>query len=231
MNAGHGSLLLGILAGLLCGLAAAVANLIGILALSIPPIVATLATGLMVQSAGQRYSSVTQSTLPDPRLSSFTGQQIAGISVLALICVGLAVLAALVLRYTSYGRGLQAIGQNLRAAELSGINVRLVLIVTYLLCGLLAALAGTLLGGYVSPSLDLGDPYLLDSIAAVVIGGSLIAGGRSFAAGVWGGALFLILLVTLLNVLRIDVATQNIVKGVLIICVLALAGAGTSRAA
>ncbi len=230
MDATHGSLLLGFLAGLLCGVGVAALNLIGILMLSIPPIVATLATGLIAQSAGLRYSSA-HAALPDARLSAFTGQQVGGVSLLALLCVGLAIIAGVALRHTRYGRWLQAVGQNLRAAELSGINVRLVLVVSYLLCGLLAALAGILLGAYVTPSLDLGNPYLLDSIAAVVIGGTLIAGGRSFVAGVWGGALFLILLVTLLNVLHINAAVQDIVKGILIICVLALAGAGTSRAA
>lgn len=230
MDTTHGSIPLGLLAGLLCGVAVAAVNLIGILVLSIPPIVATLATGLIAQSAGLRYSSA-HAALPDPRLGAFTGQQVGGISLLALLCAALAVVAALALRHTSYGRWLQAVGQNLRAAELSGINVRLVLIISYLLCGLFAAMAGILLGAYVSPSLDLGNPYLLDSIAAVVIGGTLIAGGRSFVAGVWGGALFLILLVTLLNVLHINAAVQDIVKGILIICVLALAGAGTSRAA
>lgn len=230
MDATHGSLLLGFLAGLLCGVGVAALNLIGILVLSIPPIVATLATGLIAQSAGLRYSSA-HAALPDARLSAFTGQQVGGVSLLALLCVGLAIIAGVALRHTRYGRWLQAVGQNLRAAELSGINVRLVLVVSYLLCGLLAALAGILLGAYVTPSLDLGNPYLLDSIAAVVIGGTLIAGGRSFVAGVWGGALFLILLVTLLNVLHINAAVQDIVKGILIICVLALAGAGASRAA
>ncbi len=230
MDATHGSIALGILAGLLCGVAVATVNLIGILALAIPPIVATLATGLIAQSAGLRYSSA-HAALPNPQLGAFTGQQVGGISVLAILCVGLAVIAAVALRYTRYGRWLQAVGQNLRAAELCGIDVRLVLAVSYLLCSLLAALAGILLGAYVSPSLDLGNPYLLDSIAAVVIGGTLIAGGRSFVAGVWGGALFLILLVTLLNVLHINAAVQDIVKGILIICVLALAGAGSSRSA
>lgn len=230
MDAGHGSLPLGILAGLACGVVVAAVNLAGILLLSIPPIVATLATGLIAQSAGLRFSSV-NAALPDPRLATFTGQQVGGIALLAILCALLAVAASLVLRGTSYGRWLQAVGQNLRAAELSGIDVRLVLVVSYLLSGLFASLAGILLGAYVTPSLDLGNPYLLDSIAAVVIGGTLIAGGRSFAAGVWGGALFLILLVTLLNVMHINVAVQDIVKGVLIICVLALAGAGTSRAA
>ena len=230
MNTGHGSLLLGLLAGLLCGLVVAAVNLAGILLLSIPPIVATLATGLIVQSAGLRYSSA-YAALPDPRLGAFTGLQVGGVSVLALLCVGIAAAAALTLRQTRYGRWLQAVGQNRRAAALSGIDVTLVLVVSYVLCGLLAALAGVLLGAYVTPSLDLGNPYLLDSIAAVVIGGTLIAGGRSFPVGVWGGALFLILLVTLLNVMHIDVAVQDIVKGILIICVLALAGAGTARSA
>lgn len=230
MNAGHGSFLLGIAAGLLCGVLVAVVNLTAILVLSIPPIVATLATGLIAQSAGLRYSSI-YASLPDPRLESFTSEQVAGIPVLAVLCMGFAFAASVSLRVTSYGRRLQAVGQNRRAAELSGIDVKLVLIVSYLLSGLCAASAGILLGAYVSPSLDLGNPYLMDSIATVVIGGTLISGGKAFASGVWGGALFLILLVTLLNVMHINVAVQDIVKGVLIICVLALAGSGPSRSA
>jgi ribose transport system permease protein len=229
MDGGHGSIGLGLLAGLLCGALAAAANLASILLLAIPPIVATLATGLIAQSAGLRVASA-YPLPPDPRLASFTELQVGGVSVLAILCAGLAAIAALLLRYTSYGRWLQAVGQNLRAAELCGISVPLVLVASYLLCALLAALAGTLLGAYVSPSLDLGNPYLLDSIAAVVIGGTLIAGGRSYAGGVWGGALFLILLVTLLNVLHVNVAVQDIIKGVLIISVLALAGSAAPRA-
>jgi ribose transport system permease protein len=218
------------MAGLLCGILVAIVNLIAILLLSIPPIVATLATGLIAQSAGLRYSSL-YASMPDPNLASFTALQVGGISVLAIICVGLALVVSLVLRFTSYGRWLQAVGQNQRAAELSGINVKLVLVISYMASGLLAAMAGMLLGAYVSPSLDLGNTYLLDSIAAVVIGGTLIAGGKAFASGVWGGALFLILLVTLLNVMHINIAVQDIVKGVLIICVLALAGSGPARSA
>jgi ribose transport system permease protein len=62
-----------------------------------------------------------------------------------------------------------------------------VLAVAYLICGSLARLSGALLGAYSSPSLGIGDPVLLNSIAVVVIGGSLIQGGRSNAPGVWGG--------------------------------------------
>jgi ribose transport system permease protein len=230
MNAGHGSFVLGILAGLLCGVIVAVINVTAILLLHIPPIVATLATGLIAQSAGLRYSSL-YASMPDPSLASFTSVQVGGISVLAILCVGLALIVSMALRSTTYGRWLQAVGQNQRAAELSGINVTLVLIICYLLSGVLAATAGILLGAFVSPSLDLGNPYLMDSIASVVIGGTLIAGGRAFASGVWGGALFLILLVTLLNVMHINVAVQDVVKGVLIISVLALAGSGPARSA
>jgi ribose transport system permease protein len=214
--------LLGLLAGLACGLVVAVANVVAIQVLSIPPIVATLAVGLMAQSAGSvRASSFGAEA--DPGFQRFLLTQVGPVRLLAVLCVLFAVLAGFVLHRTGFGRSLQAAGQNRRAADLSGVRVGAVLAGAYLICGLLAGLTGALLGSYTQPSLDLGDPYLLNSIAVVVLGGTLIQGGRSNVPGVWGGTLFLVLLVTLLGVLDINVAVQNIVKGVLIILVLALA--------
>ena len=223
MNGGRGSLTLGLLAAVLTGTAVAAANLFCILVLSIPPIVATLAVGLVAYSASS-VQAQNFSANPDPGLEAFTVNSPGGVSELALVCVALAIAAAFVLHRTAYGRWLQAIGQNVRAARLAGVPVTRVIIVTYLICGVLAALAGVLLAAYTSPSVDLGTPYLLNSIAVVVLGGSLISGGRSNVVGVWGGALFLLLLVTLLNVMNIADATQDIVKGALIILVLALMG-------
>jgi ribose transport system permease protein len=223
INGGQGSVVLGLLAAVGCGLIVAIANVAAIELLSIPPIVATLATGLIVQSwasvrAGKFNADV------DPGLHDFVVKQWGPVPVLAVLTVAFAVAAGFVLHRTAWGRGLQAIGQNRRAANLAGLRVNLVLAVAYLISGALAGLSGALLGAYSSPSLGIGDPYLLNSIAVVVIGGSLIQGGRSNVPGVWGGAMFLILLVTLLGVLHINVASQNIVKGALIILVLALAG-------
>lgn len=223
MNGGHGSVAVGLLAAIGCGLVVGVVNIAAIELLSIPPIVATLATGLMVQSwAAVRAGNFNGEV--DPGLNSFVVRQWGPVPELAVFTIAFAVLAGFVLHRTAWGRGLQAIGQSRRAADLAGIRVNMVLAVPYLICGGLAGLSGAFLAAYSSPSLGIGDPYLLNSIAVVVIGGSLIQGGRSNTAGVWGGALFLILLVTLLGVLNINVATQNIIKGALIILVLALAG-------
>ncbi|HET8673236.1 MAG TPA: ABC transporter permease [Thermoleophilaceae bacterium] len=223
MNGGHGSFLVGFLAAIGCGLLVGVVNIAAIQFLSIPPIVATLATGLMVQSwaavnAGNFNAEV------DPGLHNFVVRQWGPIPELAVFTVVLAAVAGFLLHRTAWGRALQAAGQNRRAANLAGLRVSLVLALAYLICGALAGVSGALLGAYSSPSLGIGDPFLLNSIAVVVIGGSLIQGGRSNVPGVWGGSMFLILLVTLLGVLHINVATQNIVKGGLIVLVLALAG-------
>lgn len=223
MDGGRGSLAVGLLAAVGCGLLVAVANIATIQFLSIPPIVATLATGLMVQSwAAVRAGNFNAEV--DSGLHDFVVKQWGPIPELAVFTLLLAAVAGFLLHRTAWGRALQAAGQNRRAANLAGLRVSLVLALAYLICGALAGLSGALLGAYSSPSLGIGDPFLLNSIAVVVIGGSLIQGGRSNVPGVWGGAMFLILLVTLLGVLHINVATQNIVKGGLIVLVLALAG-------
>jgi ribose transport system permease protein len=223
MDGGDGSMLLGFLAGMGAGLLVAAANVLAIELLAIPPIVATLATGLMAQSwasvkAGRFGASV------DPSLHEFTTEKVGPVPLLALCTIVFAVAAGFVLHRTRFGRSLQAIGQNRRAADLAGLRVKLTLAIPYLISGTLAGVAGVLVAAYASPSLDIGDPYLLNSIAVVVLGGTLIQGGRSNVPGIWGGALFLILLVTLLGVLNINPATQNIVKGGLIILVLIMAG-------
>lgn len=214
---------LGLAMAVACGLGVAAANVAWIYFLRIPPIVATLATGLIVQS-GTLTQQAHSSTAVAPLLRDFTLGQVLGIPVLAITCVVLAALAAVLLNYTVFGRSVQAIGQNIRAAGLAGVNSARVTMGAYLISGILAAFAGLLLAANTGASLQMSDPYLLNSIAVVVLGGSLIAGGKSNLTGVWGGALFLTLLVTLLNVLQVDIAIQNIIKGVLIILVLALAG-------
>lgn len=224
MNGGHGSIIVGVLVGLLAGLAVAVANVLAIELLAIPPIVATLATGLMAQSAVS-VKAATFNAAVDPTLHNFTTANVGPIPLLAICTLVLAAVAGFVLHRTQFGRALQAIGQNRRAADLAGLHVKTTLAIPYLISGILAAVAGILLAAYSSPSVDIGTPYLLNSIAVVVIGGSLIQGGRSNVTGVWGGAMFLTLLVTLLGVLNINPALQNVVKGGLIILVLVLAGA------
>jgi ribose transport system permease protein len=223
MAGGQGSMLLGFLIPVLVGLLVAGINAFVILALRVPPIVATLSVGLIIQSAILIYSGRVAAS-PDPALVDFTRTRLVGLSLLGLICIVVAVLAGFLLFRTVLGRSIQAIGQKLQAARFTGIPVPLVVTASYVLSALCAVFAGILLGAYSTPNLDLGSAYLLNSIAVVVLGGSLVAGGRSNVTGIWGSSLFLLLLLTLLDVMGAGVAVQNIVKGVLIILVLLLVG-------
>lgn len=224
MNGADGGLAVGLIVAMVIGLVIAVANVLTIFALKVPPIVGTLAVGFIAQSAAFVKSNDFSAT-PSPLLEDFVNAKILGLPVLALSVVALAIVASLLLTRTRYGRSLQAVGQSIRAARLSGVRVLATVAGAYAISGVLAALGGVLLaassGGV---QVDIATPYLLNSIAVVVLGGSLIEGGRSFVAGVWGAALLLTLLVTLLTVLNIAVSYQNVIKGLLIIAVLSLSG-------
>lgn len=229
MDGKDGRLALGVLAALACGLVAGALNAASIQVLRIPPIVATLAIGFVLDTIAQVRAH--HSALPSPSLTHFTSAHVIGLPVLALICIGVALVAAVVLHYTPYGRSLQATGQRIRAAHLTGVRVRATVLGAYLISGLLAGLAGILLTAYSGgAALDIATPYQLGSIAVVVLGGSLIAGGLSNVPGVWGAALFLTLLVTMLNVLHLSAAWQNIIEGVLIIAVLTISGVPRTHA-
>jgi ribose transport system permease protein len=134
------------------------------------------------------------------------------------------VLVSLILKWTTWGTHMLAFGQAQRAAQYAGVNATKVFDVVYLTCGVLAGLAGALRASFSAPNVELGNDYLLDSIAVVVIGGTLITGGRAVPAGVWGGALFFILLDGLLNLIGWSYAGQNVLKGFLVLAVLFLAG-------
>src|SRR6202035_1897856 len=124
-----------------------------------------------------------------------------------------------------YGRSVLAIGQNMRAAWLAGIKVERIRLMTYMLCGALGGLSGALLAAYFrGSSTDIGNEYLLASIAVVVIGGTSVAGGRANIPGLWGAALFLVLLLTMLNTFGVSAGIRFVVTGLVIIGVIIAAG-------
>jgi ribose transport system permease protein len=139
-------------------------------------------------------------------------------------------MAAIVLQRTIYGRSVLAVGQNLRAARLAGIKVGRTRFVTYALCGMLGGLDGALLAGYFrGANVDLGNEYLLASIAVVVIGGTSVAGGKANVPGVWGAALFLVLLLTMLNTFGVSAGVRLLLTGLIIVVVITVAGSPTSE--
>ena len=212
----------GIAAGLAGGIAIGAANAFLILAFKIPPMVATLASGLVVESFTFVYSRISVAK-PSPALADFTTERLAGVPHVTLAAIVASVVLIVVLRRSLFGRSLFACGQNETAAWLSGVDVRRTRIAAYVLCGAFTSLAGILFAGFTGgPSLNMGSEFLLSSIAVVVIGGTNVAGGQASVLGTWSASLFLFLLLSMLNALQVGPGLRNVITGVLIIAVLAL---------
>jgi ribose transport system permease protein len=149
---------------------------------------------------------------------------------IVLVAIGVTALFSLVLGYTAYGRMLSAVGQNVRAARLAGVRTSWVTASAFFTSSILASVAGLLLGGYVGGAfLEMGQPYLLQSLGAVVLGGTLIFGGSATPVGTLIGSMLLVLVVTTMQIAGLPPGMQDVVQGVVIITVLALAGGGTVR--
>jgi ribose transport system permease protein len=126
---------------------------------------------------------------------------------------------------TTFGRTLYAIGNTERAAYLSGIDTRLVTVAAFAVCSAFAAFGGVLLAGYASKAAQsMGDAYLLPAIAAVVLGGTSILGGRGSYLGTVAGAILITLLQSILSVAQMPEAGRQIIYGVVIAAMLLLYG-------
>ena len=132
--------------------------------------------------------------------------------------MAVAAVLALVLHRTGFGRYISAIGYNEKATFLSGVSTPSVLFVAFGIAGLCSALGGVLLAGYANQAYQsMGDPYLLPTIAAVVIGGTSILGGSGGLAGTIGGVFFITLLNSILSVMQISEAWRSITFGLIIL--------------
>jgi ribose transport system permease protein len=224
MNGSDGLVWAGLLAALGCGLAIGAANYLLIWALRIPPIIATLSASFIVQSIDISYGRGLQ-IKPPPAFADFANWQVFGISVLAIITVLFSIGAAVVLQRTVYGRWVLATGQNVRAARFAGVPVGWTRLLTYALSGALGGIDGALLAGYFrGANVDIGNEYLLASIAVVVIGGTSVAGGNANVPGIWGASLFLVLLLTMLNTFGASAGLRLILTGLIIVAVMTAAG-------
>jgi ribose transport system permease protein len=216
-------------AGLACvvaaGLLVGAANAFLVLALRIPAMIATLATGYVLATAVLLANRTFSTYQVSPVLSWVATGRIAGIPVIVLLALGATGLSAFVLRRTVFGRALMATGQNRRAAELAGIPAGRVTASAFLVSAVAAALGGALLSARAGGAfLDMGSPFLLQSVGAVVLGGTLIFGGSATSLGTLFGSVLLVLIVTTMQIAGLPPGTQEIVQGIVIIAVLALAG-------
>ena len=215
----------GLLAAVGAGMGVGMFNVGLIRLLRIPPIIATLSSGLVVLSTAISFGRGLK-VKPPPGFASFTTARILGVPFLAVVAIGIMAVAALLLQRTVAGRTLSAAGQNARAAEFAGLPVRRVRLLAYVLCSGLAGLTGELLAGFSGGnSLDQGEEYLLLTIAVVVIGGTDVGGGRASVAGLGGAGLFMFLLVAMLNASGAGSGLRLLLTGLIIVGVITVAGA------
>ena len=230
MRGQDANLALGVLVAVGVGLAVGLFNAALVVRLKVPAIIATLATGYVLATATLLANRSIQGFAVSPALKILAAGRIFGAPIMVVVCIALIVATEFVLRRTVYGRVLSAVGQNRAAARFAGIAVDRVIGIAFVASGVLASVLGLVLGAYVGGAfLEMGQPYLLQSIAAVVVGGTLIFGGSATAIGVFFASVLLILLVTLMQIMQLPPGSQDMLQGLVVILVLALAGRGAIR--
>ena len=199
-------------------------NGIGVGVFRVHPLIMTLGTSLIGTGCLQVYQRtvIATGTRVPAELSWLGTGLTAGVPNALLVFLPVAALLILVLARTGFGRLLYAVGDNERATRIAGVLYWQVILVLYVGCSLLAALTGLLYVGLIkAPSLSLADPLLLPSVAAAVIGGTSIFGGRGGYSGTILGALILTVLTTLLTVLQMPEGFRRMLFGALILAVTA----------
>jgi ribose transport system permease protein len=213
-------------AGLICGALVGLVNGLGVAFLRIPSMIFTLGTNAVLQGLMVLYTGGhAPQDAATPLMRDLAVGRTLGVPNAALVWVAVSVTVHLLLTRTVAGRSIYVIGNSERAAYLSGVRTARMTVLCFVACGMLAALAGVLLAGYSGNAYQaMGDPYLLPAIAAVVLGGTSILGGRGSYLGTVAGVVFIVLLQSMLAVLQMPEAGRQIIYGSLILAMLLLYG-------
>ena len=202
-------------------LAVGALNGLGIVFLRVHPLILTLASATILQGMLLLIVGGSAISTTNPAVIWLANGAILGLPVTIVTWLMVSIVMMLLLHGTVLGMWLFAMGTNDRATRLSGADVRGATIAAYALSGLMSGLAGLLLLGMNRQgSVGIGEPYLLGSIAAVVLGGTSILGGRGSYLGTIGGSLLLITLTALITVVNTQPGWRSILFGALILVLL-----------
>lgn len=223
MNGGESYLPLAILVVLLIGAAFGVINGALVSLVRLPALVVTLGTMVVAQGVVLVLASSGTPAGSVPRiLDDMTTKSVGGIKWVTILAVVFVTAVALFVSRSRFGRMLLLVGSNREAARLSGLNVRRVVILTFVLAGMCSGVAGLLLLSYAgTANLDLGSSYLVLSIAATVIGGTSLAGGEGSIIGAATGAIAFEVINTLMLTLGASNAIRQMIVGGLLMALLA----------
>ena len=215
--------------GILCGALFGVVNGIGVAYLRVPSMIFTLginavAQGLIVVQTGG-FAPQDRAT-PAMHLLA-TGRSLLGIPNPLLVWIVVGGCALFLLHRTTLGRAIYGVGNSERAAYLSGVDTRRVMLLCFAIAGACSAAAGVLLTGYSTKAYQaMGDAYQLPAIAAVVLGGTHILGGRGSYVGTVVGVILITLLQSILSVMQIPEMGRQVIYGAVIIAMLLMYGRG-----
>lgn len=205
------TIIVGLLAGAGFGALSGLANAF----LKLPSFIATLA----MMSVARGLTLVVSDGRPvsTSGMVNFFGSTVTGIPVPIVMMVIMGVLAAVILNFTSAGRSMYAVGGNMEASRLSGINVHKTQIMVFVLSGIFAAVAGLVIAGRLhSAQPQAATGYEMDAIASVVIGGASLSGGKGKVSGTFIGAILLAVIRNGLNILNVSSFWQQVVIGLVI---------------
>jgi ribose transport system permease protein len=213
--------------GVFCGVLFGLLNGIGVAYLRIPSMIITLATNAVAQGLMVVYTGgfSPQDSATGAMRWLATGSLIPGVPNAVIVWAVVGAVMVFTLTRTAFGRSVYAIGNRERAAYLSGINTRRIVLIAFAVSGGLSAFGGVLLAGYASKAAQsMGDAYLLPAIAAVVLGGTSILGGRGSYLGTVAGVILITLLQSILSVMQMPEAGRQITYGIVIVAMLLLYG-------
>jgi ribose transport system permease protein len=212
------SLALGITAGLVFGLFSGYTAGLFITKFKITPFIVTLALMTIWRGAAFVYTEGRPIWELPEEFSFLGGGRVAGIPFPTVIMLLVFIISHLVLTKTRFGRYVYAVGGNAEAARLAGIKTNFILVSVYMISGLLSALSGVLLASRInSGQPNAGLSYELDVIAAVVVGGTSLFGGRGTIIGTFIGSMLIAVLRNGLNLLNVESYFQQVILGVVIL--------------
>jgi ribose/xylose/arabinose/galactoside ABC-type transport system permease subunit len=209
---------------LTAGLAVGLFNGVLIVGFGVQPLLVTLGSLIWVRGLAQYLSGGRKEYFEDAAMRFLGTGRLWGLPLQVIIAALVVLVVAIVAAHTVFGRRLVAVGGNPAAARLAGVPAGRTVLVAYALCGLLAGLAGLFITARVGSSdpTNFGVLIELDAIAAAVVGGTVLAGGRARVMGAAVGALLLQLTTAAMIMNNIGFAVALVVKAALILCVVAL---------
>ncbi|MGK9232074.1 ABC transporter permease [Inquilinus limosus] len=220
----------GVAATLLVAAGIGFLNGLGIAALRVHPLIMTLAMATLLQGLLVIVAGGSAVTVRNPVVEWLGSARPAGVPVGILLWLVVSAGVQVLLHRTAAGARIFALGTSPLAARLSGVDIGRTTVLLYTLSGLMAGIAGVLvLGMNRQGYVGIGDPYLLTSIAAVVLGGTSILGGRGTYAGTIPGAILLVTITALITVVNASPGWRSILFGGLILGLLLLSGREARR--